>query len=303
MTDSPRLPLKQRVFASLDAGAHGASAHAPSTLNPLFSLPLEFAPDARGPELAGDVYLRGILEREAVDIGNESPVRGVQAVLMPLLGRWAGSSLVAVHPSGSFLKGTANRSATDIDLFISLHWTTEATLRAIYDGLDKVLRAAGYAVRRQNVSLHVKVRGFEVDLVPAKRQNAETADHSLYLRRRDTWIKTNVMKHVAWVLDINRQDEMRLMKLWRDQRGLDWPSFYVELMVARALEGAPRATLWGNLRTALEFARDHLEGARLVDPANGNNVVSDSLTQEEKRLVSRAAAAALKEMDWRRVVA
>jgi hypothetical protein len=67
-----------------------------------------------------DQYLYGILSREAVNSGPLSPVRGVQAIVYPLIQRWAGNRLVSLHPSGSFMKGTANLSGTDIDLFISL---------------------------------------------------------------------------------------------------------------------------------------------------------------------------------------
>ena len=256
---------------------------------------LTWAPGA-GAGVDVDERLWGILQREAVDTGMESPVRGVQGLLRPLLARWAGRSLVDIFPSGSFAKGTANRSSTDIDLFLSLHWNTEGTLREIYEGLERVLREGGFAVRRQNVSLRVKVNGFAVDLVPGKRQSPISEDHSLYLRRRDSWIKTNVKKHVRWVEGTGRRAEMRLMKLWRDERGLDWPSFYVELATARALEEQVLpGTLSGNLRRVLEFVRDRLEWARLVDPANGSNVVSDTLTQEEKRVVARAAGEELRE--------
>jgi Nucleotidyltransferase domain len=242
-----------------------------------------------------DAQLSAILRSEAVDTGMDSPVRGVLALLTPLVARWAGTSLLDIFPSGSFAKGTANRSSTDIDLFISLHWNTEATLREIYDGLDGVLRGAGFAVRRQNVSLHVKVNGFGVDLVPGKKQSLASGDHSLYLRRRDTWIKTNVKKHVEWAEATGRRPEMRLMKLWRDGRGLDWPSFYVELATARALEEQILpGTLSGNLRRVLEFVCDRLEWARLADPANGSNVVSETLAGEEKRVLARAAAEWLK---------
>jgi hypothetical protein len=71
--------------------------------------------------MAGDEYLRGILAREAVDNGPYSPVRQVQWTLQAPVQQWASGYLVNVSPSGSFAKGTANSSGTDIDLFISLH--------------------------------------------------------------------------------------------------------------------------------------------------------------------------------------
>ena len=54
----------------------------------------------------------------------------------------------------------------------------------------------GYSPRRQNVSINIRVNGYSVDLVPAKRQGAYGDDHSLYRRKADTWTKTNVTMHV-----------------------------------------------------------------------------------------------------------
>ena len=85
--------------------------------------------------MTADEYLRGILGREAVDTGPQSPVREVQSVMDPIIRGWAGNRLLSIHPSGSFMKGTANKSGTDIDLFISLSEETTETLKEVYDKL------------------------------------------------------------------------------------------------------------------------------------------------------------------------
>ena len=102
--------------------------------------------------MTGDAYLNNILICEAVDMGPTSPVWGVQAQLMTLIRKWAREQLNTVHSSGSFAKGTANRSGTDIDLFISLKHTTTDTLKEIYTKLGGRLREKGYTPRQQNVS-------------------------------------------------------------------------------------------------------------------------------------------------------
>src|SRR5262245_23026705 len=107
--------------------------------------------------MSADFYLQDILSRVAVDTGTFSPVRGVQSVLMPRLQEWGGSALASVTPSGSFAKGTANRSGTDIDLFISLHASTTATLEQIYESLYTKMTQSGYNAKRQNVSINVRV--------------------------------------------------------------------------------------------------------------------------------------------------
>ena len=175
-------------------------------------------------EVTADDYLLHILVREAVDTGIFSPVRSVQATLEPSIREWANRFLVSISPSGSFAKGTANKSGTDIDLFISLSPETKETLKEIYESLFTKLQEKGYAPKRQNVSIKIRVDGYDVDLVPGKRQGYFSDDHSLYRRRADTWIKTNIQTHINHVTTADWISETRILKLWRDQKGLDVPS-------------------------------------------------------------------------------
>jgi hypothetical protein len=223
--------------------------------------------------MSADDYLQGILQREVVDTSAYSPVRGVQSRLQPAIQEWAGSLLLGVSPSGSFAKGTANHSGTDIDLFISLAQQTHNTLKEIYDTLFKKMIEKGYTPKRQNVSINVKVNGYSVDLVPAKRQDSYSSDHSLYRRKADTWTKTNVATHINHVTGGGRLNETRIVKLRRNQKGLDFPSFYLELTVINALSGQYIGTLSGRVMKVFEYLRDTFPNARVVDPANTNNII------------------------------
>ncbi|MCR5881211.1 hypothetical protein [Phenylobacterium sp. J367] len=244
------------------------------------------------PANQADLYLRGILRREAVDTSPTSTLRLVQTTLWPVISPWANGHLLSVVPSGSFSKGTANASGTDIDLFISVSSTAVEGLREIYNTLDRALQTAGYKTRRQNVSININVAGQSVDLVPAKRQNWLVEDHSLYRRKVDSWTKTNVAAHALHVAHSGRTEEIRIMKLWRDQLGLDWPSFYLELTVIRALGVfSTYGDLAANVSKVFEFLRDEFLRARIVDPANGNNIISDDLTVAEKERISVGARA------------
>lgn len=241
-----------------------------------------------------DAYLLGILQREAVDNGLFSPVRSVRQVVLPVVEPWANQYLLGVSPSGSFAKGTANSSSTDIDLFISLREDVPETLARIYKSLFDHLTRCGYRAVKRNVAIKTAIGGYDVDLVPGKRQSAWTTDHSLYLNRASTWTKTNIGTHISTVTGAGRQRECRILKLWRDQKRLEFPSFYLELSVIRALAGKPRpGTLTQNIVTCLEYFRDRFEQARILDPANGNNVISDDLTAGAKVLIRRAAVDAL----------
>lgn len=252
--------------------------------------------------MSADDYLNRILQREAVDTGPFSPVRSVQGALQPIIQQWAGNRLAGMTPSGSFAKGTGNRSGTDIDLFISLTSETTETLKQIYEGLFTKMTQTGYTPKRQNVSINIRVGGFDVDLVPAKRQGYFGDDHSLFRRKADTWTKTNVTTHINHVRQAGRTNETRVLKLWRNQKGLDFPSFYLELAVINALSGQLFGTLADNVWKVFPYLRDTFPNARVVDPANTNNIISDDLTDAERAKIKAAAGVALQAKTWGEIV-
>lgn len=252
--------------------------------------------------MTADQYLQTILTREAVDTGPFSPIRGVQNVIYPVIQEWAGNRLLNVHPSGSFMKGTANSSGTDIDLFISVSEQTTETLKEIYDKLFNRMKEKGYAPSQQNVSVNVRVNGYSVDLVPGKRQNSYGDDHSLYRRKAATWTKTNVVTHINHVARAGRLNESRIIKLWRDQKRLDFPSFYLELVVIDALSQQLYGTISGNVWKVCEYLRDRFTIARFVDPANTNNIISDELSVGDKNKIKAAAEQSLRASNWSEIV-
>lgn len=251
--------------------------------------------------MTADEYLRNILAREAVDTSSTSPVRAVQTTLQPLLTEWVGNLLRGVHPSGSFAKGTANHSGTDIDLFVSLSSDVTDTLKEIYTKLFDRLKSSGYSPKQQNVSINIRVSGYDVDLVPAKHQGGLGEDHSLYRRRADTWTKTNVTTHIGKVQNSNRLPEIRIIKLWRDQKRLDFPSFYLELVVIAALSGKGKE-LSHNVLSVFEYLRDTFPTARFVDPANTNNIISDDLSATDRAKIKAEAEKVIAAANWNQIV-
>jgi hypothetical protein len=243
--------------------------------------------------LTPEQHLRAVLARHQIDTGPTSAVRGVQATLAPLIAKWAGQSLVEVKTSGSFAKGTAVRGGTDIDLFISLSSTLQTPLKQIYDTLYAAVVAGGYTARRQNVSVGLTVGQWKVDLTPGRRQDQSGNYHSLWSNKTGSWLQTNIAEHCRIVSGSNRLDEIRLIKIWRNRYGLDFPSFYLELFVIDALSGARAGNLQGNVVTAITGISQNIATRRLIDPSNTNNVVSDTLTAQGKAALAGAAKTAL----------
>lgn len=240
-----------------------------------------------------DDRLRHILWRESVDVGPLSPVWSALRKLEPCLSVWANGFVDAVTPSGSFAKGTAVKSGTDFDLFISIRPSVPNTLKEIHDTLFNQLHSRGLQPKRQNVSIGVSIGGLSIDLVPGRQIRWLASDHNLFNKKTGTWRKTNVAEHVQYVTAANRSDEIRLIKVWRNQLSLEFPSFYLELAVIRALEGCVDQSLSARATRVLRYLATAFPHHRFVDPANTANVISDDMTQTEKSLVQQAAQSSL----------
>jgi len=194
--------------------------------------------------LSSDVYLSSILAKYGV---KTSHVPLVRQILFPHVTQWSAGFLLSMGVSGSLAKGTAVSSGTDTDFFISLSSTTPDSLQRIYETLFDRLNQAGFSPRKQNVSIGVNVVGHKVDIVPGRRQGQQGNDHSLYVSKRNTWVQTNVVTHISLVVGSGRIDEIKLTKIWRNQRNLEFPSFYLELAVIDALTYCRRGQIADNV--------------------------------------------------------
>lgn len=247
-------------------------------------------------------YLRGILDREAVDVGMQSPLRLYEAAIDGICRRWAGSALLEVYPTGAFEKGTANRSGTAIDFLVSLAPNTHYLLGDAYEILYQALGDAGLSPTRRDVSIGVRLHGTRVDVVPARRVGLNTDEHVLFLRRTGETVVTNLTQHVLDGIACGRHNEIRLLKLWRDQKGLDLPSFNLELAVLAALRRRATSDLSENVWEVFGYLETLFAARSLLDPANANNIVSDQMTAAQKDAVRKAAQYARAGRSWHDII-
>ena len=249
--------------------------------------------------MSGNQYLNGVIQKYAINVaGAEAAGQSIYPVIV----RWGNGYLVKAEFSGSLAKGTAISIGTDADIFISMSSTTPGTLAGLYGTLYNALTAAGYAARKQNVSIGVKANGYNVDLVPARRQTQNGNDHSLYKNKSNSWTQTNVITHINHVKSSNRIAEIKLAKIWRQLNNLDFPSFYLEMAVIDSLKYSTVGDTASNFLKVLQFFRDNLTSVRYTDPANTNNVISDDLNASQKLVVANMARTSTGKKTWGEIV-
>jgi len=241
-----------------------------------------------------ETYIKSIIAKYALTAGRAPAATAAAEQAYQIIKVWAGDFLLGVNYSGSSAKGTAIRGIADVDLFISLKPETPGTLADIYNNLANFNGLKHLSPRRQNVSVGITYDGHSIDLVPGRKQSGYTTDHSLYRSKAKTWTQTNVEKHISLIQNSGRLDEIRALKIWRAQHGLNFPSFYLELTVLDALHEKRAGAISSNFVTVLEYLRDKFVAAVVIDPVNSNNRLSDELPVAEKKLIAQKAAECLK---------
>ncbi len=254
---------------------------------------------SNGGSVSAEQYLKELVQKYAV---NAEGAKAAGNRIYPVLERWSNGFLTKAEFSGSLAKGTGISISTDADIFLSLSSETPGTLADMYNTLCTAVAAAGFPVRKQDVSVGTTVDGYSIDLVPGRRQSQYGNEHSLYRNRGGTWTKTDVQAHISLVSNSGRTDEIRLLKLWRTRHGLRFPSFYLEMATMDALHYARNGELATNVWRAFEHFRDKLETARYVDPSNTNNVISEDCTYTEKTAIARKARESLGKKTWGEIV-
>ena len=239
--------------------------------------------------MTGDKYLQQIISKHTLLIGRNSLTCKAAYKIWPVVEDWSNNRLTNITFSGSYAKRTAVKGGTDVDLFISLKSTVTSTLKDLYNSLYNKLDNDGYHPRRQNVSIGITLDRVKIDLIPAKRQDSHSNDHSIFKNKQQTWTKTNIVKHINKVQHSNRINEIKLTKIWRNQHNLDFPSIYLELFVIDALHGKHTDQLSKNMTTILSALAKDLKTKTIADPANTNNIISNDVSQTTKQRIATLA--------------
>ena len=219
--------------------------------------------------------------------------------------------IMEVQKSGSRAKGTAIKGSSDMDMFLSItDRNNEDTLQNYYNEIYDFLKNKGYKVRKQNVSIGIQYYGYDIDIVPAKKTNQSSYmkdlksyyDHWLWSNKKQHRTKTNIQKHIDIVRDNSLQNYVMLTKVWRNNHGLDFPSIYIELMINEALSKKRSYDLAKDFYYILSYIRDNIENKKIVDPSNSQNIISDSLSTQEKASIKKAVVDSFAKQYWSQVI-
>ena len=204
---------------------------------------------------------------------------------------------------GSYGKKTIIRERYDLDIVIYWPQTTSYTIKEIYDMVGRQLKTKWKSAHSKTVCWEIKFQGnFHIDVVPGRALDTRYFEANLHRTDTGRTLKTSLKAHIDTVKHSGRREAIRLLKLWREKRGVPFKkSFLLELMTISGCKGRSFTDLEPQVLAALGYIRDSIVTARVVDPANSNNLLSDDISDADKRIIKSMADSALSAKYWSEV--
>ena len=230
-------------------------------------------------------YLLDLLTDQNLESASLSTLQKLRDQIEAVL-RGKYGSTPRVYYAGSYGKNTMIKEAFDLDIVLYFPYIETASLANIYTSVWRTLEFHKYVVKPKTVALRLLYKGgFHIDVVPGRAQDSKFYYATLYKHGENSTMQTSLKKHIETVQPV--KGTVRLMKLWKVRKALEWQTFALEQTVVRALTGKPKSDYEKNLLNVFAFIRDEIQSIRLVDPANSNNEIEMS---NSARLTLRDAA-------------
>jgi len=141
---------------------------------------------------------------------------------------------IRIYYAGSYAKNTGMRNSLDLDLVIRFPSTIRNSIKECYELVYEVLRRNNWNPRRKNAAIRIsnlslpgETKLDHADIVPEK-QITNTEYCNLWLNRENRALKTSVHRHLESIRELGMLDLIRLMKYWKSQHKLQYPSFILE---------------------------------------------------------------------------
>lgn len=243
--------------------------------------------------MSTESFLESILEKQKLEEDQLEILRGRRDELEKVLRSEFGAA-ATIKYGGSKAKGTMIQESYDLDIVCYLNSDTADTLEQIYDRAYNKLETA-YLVEKKKSAIRVLRQkssdddiNYHVDVVPGRFVEGNKGDCYLHQTEGDkTRLKTNIKKHIEFVQESGQVDLIKLAKLWKTRRQLDFKTFVLEVFVVeKVVKGKSLKDRFNDL---LEKLVKEIETCQLVDPANGANVISTIISASDKASIKAAA--------------
>lgn len=251
-------------------------------------------------------YLESVLVSYELDEIDQATIKKGFGIKNKIHQAFSGMLLGRPKYQGSIPQGTALSGISDLDIILKFKKTSFETLEDMYYSTldyfkDQFNDKSLVEVRpqRRSIGLIFDISGEQVciDIVPAKRTNFEKGgnEYNLYENAsgwfgKPTRVKMNPYKQANFGTNsAAKANIISLMKVLKVSEGMPLKSVFIKELTKNAFKkykGKIPKQMDKQLILTMEYIRDNIEYTRVTSPDNTNNILSDSLSRNEKRKVA-----------------
>jgi len=206
--------------------------------------------------------------------------------------------------AGSREKGTMIQENYDLDIVCYFPSSDRRSLKEIRADVSSHLAKRYSLEERASAERILNLKGataphsYHIDVVPG-RFIEDSKDVFLHVAYGDKErMRTNLKTHIDHIVNSGCVEIIRLTKLWARRNSVNIKTFVLELFVIETLSGTgDKDNLKESFRSVLEAFMDRFETIQLVDPANGNNIVSRLVSAADKSATTQAAKESFNKID------
>lgn len=194
-----------------------------------------------------------------------------------------------IYLTGATEKKTNSKSKQTIEILISIKAKDMRSPEEIIESYANYFRYLDFEVQVRQFAICFTYHDVNFELIPSKLKSGTYNYHYLYdtQAKKVTVTNMNILRND--VVNSKNQDEIILLKLWRDKQGLQFPSIYIELVVMAVMKKCDKKGLFSRFIKVLDYLKKDFAIDVYYDPSNTDNIVSDMLSPSEKELIKQCA--------------
>lgn len=202
--------------------------------------------------------------------------------------------------NGSITKDTTIYGS-DIDIQIPFK-RNSGSIENIYNSVSDFMfdefedvKLVGIREQKHSIGLEFNLENEikRIDVIPLRQIDNNSGDTYLYVNNtgffeKPTYKKTNYLKQLK-TLQFSAKEKkiIRLLKVWKVENNLKLKSIHIEFLVKKAFENKSIPYRIDNcLLETINYLAENIMFTKIIDPANTNNIISNSLTYKEKENIS-----------------
>ncbi len=249
---------------------------------------------------SNEAIFKKILERQELSLDQMDYTKTIEEKIQKVFKDNLNESF-DLYLGGSIVKKTALRDKYDFHAIINFPEVIGGDLKQLHTRIGELVKKRWKKGQLKNFGWNLELKkNMEVVIIPGFFD--EKANMGSYLDpTNDSVIHTNFKAQTEYVLNSNRQDAIKLMKLWTLRRSIPIKSFFLELLVILGCRGLNREQIEKQVKQTFNFIYKNIDTRSFNDPINSDNNISKKMTPEDIAEIKRLAQQVLEAKSWSKV--